>query len=100
MGVVPCGSMRAVMWGVQPQFVFGSSAAARASVSTHCLSKRAPSLISTIFSQKPLGELFGSASYVKPCQSRGARLVVRAEKDFYSVLGVSKNANKSEIKSG
>ncbi|KAG0459814.1 hypothetical protein HPP92_022942 [Vanilla planifolia] len=30
---------------------------------------------------------------------RSARFVVRAEADYYSVLGVSKNANKSEIKS-
>uniref|UniRef100_A0A6N2NA67 J domain-containing protein n=1 Tax=Salix viminalis TaxID=40686 RepID=A0A6N2NA67_SALVM len=30
---------------------------------------------------------------------RGARFVVRADSDFYSVLGVSKNSTKSEIKS-
>lgn len=30
---------------------------------------------------------------------RGSRLVVRADADYYSVLGVSKNASKSEIKS-
>ncbi|KAG2581526.1 hypothetical protein PVAP13_6KG172000 [Panicum virgatum] len=32
-------------------------------------------------------------------QKRGSRFVVRAEADFYSVLGVSRNASKSEIKS-
>jgi hypothetical protein len=31
---------------------------------------------------------------------RGARFTVRADTDFYSVLGVSKNATKAEIKSG
>ncbi|KAJ6405179.1 hypothetical protein OIU84_013201 [Salix udensis] len=30
---------------------------------------------------------------------RGARFVVREDSDFYSVLGVSKNSSKSEIKS-
>ncbi|KAL5649258.1 hypothetical protein ACJX0J_040067, partial [Zea mays] len=32
-------------------------------------------------------------------QKRGSRFIVRAEADFYSVLGVSRNASKSEIKS-
>ncbi|MCE7766896.1 DnaJ domain-containing protein, partial [Pseudomonas putida] len=32
-------------------------------------------------------------------QRRGTLLVVRAEKDYYDVLGVSKTASKSEIKS-
>ncbi|XP_057795785.1 chaperone protein dnaJ A7A, chloroplastic-like [Salvia miltiorrhiza] len=98
MAVIPCGSMQIAPSGVQPQFVFRSSAVNRALASTHCLSKKVASLSSTIFSHKPLGELFGSASYVKPYQ-RGARLVVRAERDYYSILGVSKSANKSEIKS-
>ncbi|KAL6623121.1 hypothetical protein ACP70R_033000 [Stipagrostis hirtigluma subsp. patula] len=30
---------------------------------------------------------------------RGSRFIVRAESDFYSILGVSRNASKSEIKS-
>ncbi|KAJ3679309.1 hypothetical protein LUZ60_017320 [Juncus effusus] len=32
-------------------------------------------------------------------QKRNSRLVVRANSDFYSILGVSKNASKAEIKS-
>ncbi|KAG6408342.1 hypothetical protein SASPL_131347 [Salvia splendens] len=80
MAVIPCGSRRVALWGVQPQFVFGSSAVTRASAPTHCSSKRAGFLSSTILYQKSLGEHFGLASYAKQCQRRGARLVVRAER--------------------
>lgn len=102
MAIIPCGSMRATWWGVQPQFILRPSVVNRVSGSTHCSSKRVTSLTSlssAFLSQKPLDEIFGSASYIKPCQRRGSRLVVRAEKDYYSILGVSKNANKSDIKS-
>ncbi|KAK6115555.1 hypothetical protein DH2020_007824 [Rehmannia glutinosa] len=57
------------------------------------------SLSSTFFSQKSLNALFSSRSYINSGRRRGARLVVRADRDYYSVLGVSKNASKSEIKS-
>ncbi|KAH6780372.1 DNAJ heat shock family protein [Perilla frutescens var. hirtella] len=99
MAIIPCGSMRVTWWGVQPRFMLRSSVVNGVSASPHCSSKRLASISSTIFSQKPLNELFGSASYIKPCQRRGARLVVRAARDYYSSLGVSKNATKSEIKS-
>ncbi|XP_042009519.1 chaperone protein dnaJ A7A, chloroplastic-like [Salvia splendens] len=99
MAVIPCGTTLVALWGVLPQFVFGSSSVTRASAPTHCLSKRSAFLSSTILYQKSLGEHFGLASSAKQCQRRGARLVVRAERDYYSVLGVSKNADKSEIKS-
>ncbi|KAH9712973.1 hypothetical protein KPL71_020198 [Citrus sinensis] len=46
---------------------------------------------------------FSLFSYASPSQTsyrrRGARLIVRADSDYYSVLGVSRNASKSEIKS-
>ncbi|KAJ6353703.1 hypothetical protein OIU76_002677 [Salix suchowensis] len=57
----------------------------------------------------PSSSLFSRESFpVLPCtgtsqtsnQCRGARFVVRADSDYYSVLGVSKNATKPEIKSG
>ncbi|KAL0314278.1 UNVERIFIED_CONTAM: Chaperone protein dnaJ A6, chloroplastic [Sesamum angustifolium] len=54
---------------------------------------------STLFSQESSNALFSSGSHKNPCQRRGARLVVRADRDYYSVLGVSKNSSKSEIKS-
>ncbi|KAB5556488.1 hypothetical protein DKX38_007397 [Salix brachista] len=56
----------------------------------------------------PSSSLFSRESFpVLPCtgtsqtsnQCRGARFVVRADSDYYSVLGVSKNASKPEIKS-
>ncbi|KAK6114872.1 hypothetical protein DH2020_007141 [Rehmannia glutinosa] len=54
---------------------------------------------STLFSKESVNALFSSGSYSNPCQKRGARFIVRADRDYYSVLGVSKNASKSEIKS-
>ncbi|KZV42820.1 DNAJ heat shock family protein, partial [Dorcoceras hygrometricum] len=54
---------------------------------------------SILFPQESLNLLFSSGSYRNPCQRRGSSLLVRAEKDYYSVLGVSKNASKSDIKS-
>ncbi|KAK4387307.1 Chaperone protein dnaJ A7A, chloroplastic [Sesamum angolense] len=68
--------------------------------STSSRIKSLASQSSTFFSQKSLNVLFGSGSYINPCQRRRANLVVRADKDYYSVLGVSKSASKSEIKSG
>ncbi|KAL8166292.1 hypothetical protein V2J09_007791 [Rumex salicifolius] len=56
------------------------------------------SLGSSIFSQDSLHALFNKTSQ-RPLYRRGSRFVVRADADYYSVLGVSKNASKSEIKS-
>ncbi|KAL0323359.1 UNVERIFIED_CONTAM: Chaperone protein dnaJ A7A, chloroplastic [Sesamum angustifolium] len=67
--------------------------------STSSRIKSLASQSSTFFSQKSLNVLFSSGSYINPCQRRRANLVVRADKDYYSVLGVSKSASKSEIKS-
>ncbi|PIM97723.1 Molecular chaperone (DnaJ superfamily) [Handroanthus impetiginosus] len=67
--------------------------------STLSRSRSVASLNSKFLSQESLNILFRSASYNNPCQRRGGRLIVRAEKDYYSVLGVSRNASKSEIKS-
>ncbi|KAL8459533.1 hypothetical protein ACS0TY_036868 [Phlomoides rotata] len=102
MAIISCGSTRVTWWRVQPQLTLRSSVSDSLSTSVHCSPKRVTSLASqssTFLSKKPLNELFSSAPYIKPCQRRGARLVVRASKDYYSVLGVSRNANKSEIKS-
>ncbi|KAK6928977.1 Chaperone DnaJ, C-terminal, partial [Dillenia turbinata] len=54
---------------------------------------------SGLFSQGSLHALFSTSSCQASHHRRGARFVVRADSDYYSVLGVSKNASKSEIKS-
>ncbi|KAJ8501309.1 hypothetical protein OPV22_011861 [Ensete ventricosum] len=43
--------------------------------------------------------LFYNGPHLNTRCNRGARFIVRAETDYYSVLGVSRNASKSEVKS-
>ncbi|CAN4110548.1 unnamed protein product [Withania somnifera] len=72
------------------------------SSSPFCFSSKIRALAypnSAFFCQESLQSLFSSVSNKNQYQRRGTRLVVRAEKDFYEVLGVSRNASKSEIKS-
>ncbi|KAH9315255.1 hypothetical protein KI387_023882, partial [Taxus chinensis] len=54
---------------------------------------------SSFLGKEPVSLMFDSSLYFRGCKRRGNRLVVRAESDYYSVLGVSRNASKSEIKS-
>ncbi|XP_073285904.1 chaperone protein dnaJ A7A, chloroplastic-like [Primulina huaijiensis] len=101
MAIIPCGSTWIYRRGVQPQLVLGSSISNKLPVSLHCTSstiKPLASRSSTLFSQESLNLLFSSGSYCNPRGRRGSRLLVRADKDYYSVLGVSKNASKSDIK--
>ncbi|RAL49462.1 hypothetical protein DM860_012895 [Cuscuta australis] len=103
MAVIPLGSTSWVArYGVQPQLPQRSSIAANSSTSALRFSSKTRALTSSssrFFCQESLNELFNSLSYKNPCQRRGNRLIVRANKDFYSILGVSKNASKSDIKS-
>ncbi|GFY90072.1 molecular chaperone Hsp40/DnaJ family protein [Actinidia rufa] len=68
------------------------------SVSSKIRASASPS--STMFSQGSLYARFNMVPSRNPYRHRGARFIVRAESDYYSVLGVSKNASKPEIKSG
>ncbi|CAA0809929.1 DNAJ heat shock family protein [Striga hermonthica] len=102
MAIIPCGSTLVTRWGVQPQFVLRPSITNKLCTSSRSSSSRLKSVASqsfAIFSQESLSNLFSSSTYKNPRHRRGARLVVRADRDYYSVLGVSKNASKSEIKS-
>ncbi|KAH7865416.1 hypothetical protein Vadar_006395 [Vaccinium darrowii] len=72
------------------------------STSSHCFSTNIKALAlsgSTMFSQDSFHTPLSGLRSQKARHTRGARLIVRAESDFYAVLGVSKNASKSEIKS-
>ncbi|KAI3876173.1 hypothetical protein MKW98_029125, partial [Papaver atlanticum] len=66
-------------------------------ISTHmgCLA----STSSTSFSQDSVHALFVATSFRTQHPRRGTRFVVRANRDYYSVLGVSRSANKADIKS-
>ncbi|XAR49461.1 hypothetical protein NMG60_11032679 [Bertholletia excelsa] len=101
MAIIPCGSTWVARWG-QPQFVMRSSVTSKLSTSPSCVSSRIRALAasnSAIFSQDSLYGLFNMVQSRNPCRRRGVRLIVRADSDYYAVLGVSKNATKSEIKS-
>ncbi|KAJ6916990.1 dnaJ [Populus alba x Populus x berolinensis] len=102
MAIIPCGSTSIAQWGVRPQFMIRSYMPNRMSTARYGINNKmsylaAPS--SSLFSR----DSFPVLSYTGTSQTsnghRGARFVVRADSDFYSVLGVSKNASKSEIKS-
>ncbi|KAL7001895.1 Chaperone protein dnaJ A6, chloroplastic [Sarracenia purpurea var. burkii] len=101
MAIIPCGSTWVARWG-QPQIVFRSYVTNKLSTSSNCASSKIKTLASpssTMFSRDSLHELFNMVPSRNPRHHRGARLIVRADSDYYDVLGVSKNASKSEIKS-
>ncbi|EOX98770.1 Uncharacterized protein TCM_007459 [Theobroma cacao] len=60
---------------------------------------RIPQGRSSIFSQNLTHTLFHSPSSKRPCHHLARRLIVKATQDYYSILGVSKSASKSDIKS-
>ncbi|KAF5197915.1 Chaperone protein dnaj [Thalictrum thalictroides] len=102
MATVPCGSTWVSQWGIRPQVKLRSSIRNAVLTSQYGVSSKMQSLSSKssgVLSQDSLHALFSTRSSQNPCQRRGACLVVRANTDYYSVLGVSKNASKSEIKS-
>eukprot|EP00268_Persea_americana_P018818 TRINITY_DN1961_c0_g1_i2.p1 TRINITY_DN1961_c0_g1~~TRINITY_DN1961_c0_g1_i2.p1 ORF type:complete len:451 (-),score=87.52 TRINITY_DN1961_c0_g1_i2:362-1714(-) len=110
MAMIPCGGTCVSQWGVRPQFVLRSSSL-RAMPS--CVTKKLltsqftypsrekylASSCASFLSQDSLHFPFNTRSSQTCRRIRGAQFTVRAESDFYSVLGVSKNASKSEIKS-
>ncbi|XP_074286324.1 chaperone protein dnaJ A6, chloroplastic-like [Silene latifolia] len=101
MAISPCGTTWAAQWGVCTLSVPKNSLNKISAV--HYSGPRKiramQSLSSSIFSPEPVRLLFNLSSARSQCNKKGGRFIVRAESDYYSVLGVSKNASKSEIKS-
>ncbi|XP_022739803.1 chaperone protein dnaJ A6, chloroplastic-like [Durio zibethinus] len=102
MAIIPCGITCVAQWGIRPQFTIRSyvpnrimTVQSRVTSTTSYLG--APS--SSLFSRDSLPFLSFVGSSRASHRHRGARFIVRAETDYYSVLGVSRNASKSEIKS-
>ncbi|KAL9269847.1 Chaperone protein dnaJ A8, chloroplastic-like protein [Drosera capensis] len=98
MAILPCGTT----WtsrGLQPPLMSKYAIPSRLPSHLSCPSriKMSQPLSSSILSWDPL-HVNGTAPR-RSSYKRGNRLIVRAASDYYSVLGVSKNASKSEIKS-
>lgn len=109
MAIIPMGGTSIPYFGVRPRLALGySSTRAKACGSSHMLlcyqfgalakQNYFASAYSGFMAKVP-SSLFNSGLLQNTSQRRGARFTVRADSDYYSVLGVSKNATKSEIKS-
>ncbi|CAL9233475.1 unnamed protein product [Arabidopsis halleri] len=104
MALIQFGSTCVAQWStIRPQFAVTSYYPSRVESSRqqnpmsqiNCLG----ALRSSMFSHGslPFLSMTGMSRNMHP--RRGSRFTVRADADYYSVLGVSKNATKSEIKS-
>ncbi|XVF44790.1 hypothetical protein PTKIN_Ptkin02bG0152300 [Pterospermum kingtungense] len=98
MATVPCGNTTVTWSGFRPRFMSSSNTnkLSQGRVSTD---RTLGFSSSSIFSQNMAQTLFNSSSPKNPCHHLTRRLIVRASQDYYSILGVSKNATKSDIKS-
>ncbi|KAK2443689.1 Chaperone protein dnaJ A6, chloroplastic [Trifolium repens] len=99
MAVTPFGNTSATQWGIRPQIIARSSTIAKFASSRDNVTSRVnfmASPSSTFFARDSLR--FNTGSYQTLHRRRGSRFIVRAGTDFYTVLGVSKNSTKSEIK--
>lgn len=102
MAVTPLGSTSVAQWGVRPQFFLRSCLTGNGVSSRYNVSSRVSfmaSVSSKFLSGGSLHLLFGLGSSQTLHRHKGSRLIVRADTDYYSLLGVSRNASKSEIKS-
>ncbi|KAJ0508889.1 putative Heat shock protein DnaJ, cysteine-rich [Helianthus annuus] len=102
MAVLPCAGTSVALCGVQPQSMLSVSIASKsfARLPRVIRPRGFASSCSSFFSQQSFYTLYHMRSSSGNFHHRrGSRLIVRAESDFYSILGVSKNASKSEIKS-
>ncbi|XP_042492576.1 chaperone protein dnaJ A6, chloroplastic-like [Macadamia integrifolia] len=103
MAIVPCGSTWVVQWGIQPKTMLRPSVTNKLLMSSQRgisgKIKYLASKNSSLLSQDSWHAMFSTRPIQNVRHQRGARLIVRADSDYYSVLGVSKGASKSEIKS-
>ncbi|KAF7834429.1 chaperone protein dnaJ A6, chloroplastic-like [Senna tora] len=102
MAITPLGSTSVAQWGIRPQFFLRSCMTNKITSSGYSITSRvsflaAPS--SGFFSHDSLHALYDLGSSHTFHRRKGSRFIVRADADYYSVLGVSKSASKSEIKS-
>ncbi|KAL2931872.1 Chaperone protein dnaJ A6 chloroplastic [Bienertia sinuspersici] len=103
MASSPCGTTWAAQWGVRPILMSRHSLENKFATFSSCGPSKIrviQSLGSSMFSPEPVQLIFNVSPARSPCFRRGRRFIVRAESDYYSILGVSRNASKSEIKSG
>ncbi|XP_006283648.2 chaperone protein dnaJ A6, chloroplastic [Capsella rubella] len=103
MALIQFGSSCVAQWGIlRPQFAVKAYYPSRLeSHQDNCISQIncLGASRSSMFSQGSLPFLSLKGLSRNTHSRRGARFTVRADTDFYSVLGVSKNATKAEIKS-
>ena len=99
MAVTPFGNTSATQWGIRPQLIARSSTIRKFASSNNNVTSRISFLAtprSTFFPQDSMRINTGSHQTLH--HRRGSRFIVRAAADFYTVLGVSKNSTKAEIK--
>ncbi|XP_038903834.1 chaperone protein dnaJ A6, chloroplastic-like isoform X1 [Benincasa hispida] len=101
MAIIPCGSTSIAQWGIHPQYMLRPSTNKISPMQYGVPSRitNIAALSSSFFSRGSFSVLFDTRSSQTLHRRRGGLFVVRADNDYYSVLGVSKNASKSEIKS-
>ncbi|KAM3709688.1 hypothetical protein ACJW30_02G192100 [Castanea mollissima] len=102
MAISPCGSTWVAQWGIRPQCMLRSYVTNKIPTSRYCTTSSISFLSapnSSLFSRGSFPVLSYPGSSQTSHRRRGTRFTVRADSDFYSLLGVSRNASKSEIKS-
>ncbi|XP_020103231.1 chaperone protein dnaJ A6, chloroplastic-like [Ananas comosus] len=110
MSIIQCGITSIPQLGAQPRLVLAyvsprtkSCCCVKNLLASHkgtsVREKCLASSNASFFNQVPSSSLLNLVASPNFRRCRGSRLVVRADADYYSILGVSKNASKSEIKS-
>ncbi|KAG5029676.1 hypothetical protein JHK87_013190 [Glycine soja] len=96
MAITPFGSTSSAQWGIHPQLLLRSSITGKFAPSSHKVSFMTATSSSFFSRDSTLLNVGAPQTFNR---RKGSRLIVRANADYYSVLGVSRNASKSEIKS-